>query len=273
MAFFLSTLEQVGAYTIGTLEFWGRIALMVAASVRSAVVDRWHAMRATLRVIAAQTYFTGWQAMPLVFLLASVTGATLVFYTANQTSPLGGGDVGTTLLYLLVGRELGPLITGLVVIARSGSAVASEIGNMRANGEIEALRVMAIEPLSFVVFPRLVGGVVSVVCLVVYFDLIAFASAFVTENLLSNVPFTAFAMKLVQQLETEDVLLVVLKSLLTGFTIFSVSTYQGLQVQRSPHEVPQVTTRAVVVNIVTVTLINFVLTAVALLRHFQGTQL
>jgi phospholipid/cholesterol/gamma-HCH transport system permease protein len=268
----LFTFEKWGNATFGWFAFWGDITRMVVRSFRAALWDRSHSLRSTYYVVAAQTYFTGWQAMPLICMLAFSTGALVIFYTAHPASPLGDGDVGTTLLYLLVGCELGPLITGLVVIARSGSAVATELGNMRANGETEALEVLAIDPLSYIVFPRLVAGVVSVLCLVIYFDLVAFVGAYFATGLIQPVPFTAFCTQLLQHVRAEDLFVIALKSVLMGIVIFSVSSYQGLQVRLSAHEVPQVTTRAVVVNIVAVALINFTLTGIMLWRHFQGGQ-
>ncbi len=265
-----SLLEKMGQSVLRLFEYWGNILFMIAASVRAAVFDRSHAMRETLRVIAAQTYFTGWQAMPLILVVAFATGSLITFYSANQANPLGSGDVGSSLLYLVVGRELGPLIVGFVVIARSGTAVASELGNMRANGEIDALSVMGINPLSFIVFPRLIAGVLSVVCLVLYFDFVAIAGGFLTSNLFHEIPVMVFITSFVNQVQGEDVCIVFLKAFLMGAAIFSASSYQGLQVKKSHHEVPQVTTKAVVVNIVSVTLINFVLTTVMLIRLMQG---
>ncbi len=269
----IALFERTGNRVISLLEFWGNIISMVGYSIRSAVFERSHAMRATLRVIAAQTYFTGSQAMTLIFIVAFSTGSVLVFYTANQANPLSGGNLGSALLYVIVGRELGPMITGFIVIARSGTAVASELGNMRANGETDALKVMAIDPLSFIVFPRMVAGVLSVVCLVLYFDFIALLGGFITSNFLTDIPMTTFVTNFINQVEPEDVLVVLLKGFLMGVTIFSVSSYQGLQVRKSHHEVPQVTTKAVVVNIISVTILNFLLTAVVLMRHFRGAEL
>lgn len=269
----VAALENLGNLFFGALEYTGRLIHLLVATFRSAVWGQSHSLLSLFRVLSAQIYFTGWQAMPLVFTVASVTGSLVIFYTANQANPLGTGDIGTTLLYLIVGRELGPLITGFIVIARSGTAVASEIGNMRANGEIEALQAMAIDPLSFVVFPRVFGGIISVVCLVVYFDVIAVLAAFTASVFLTGASFSSFCGALLQQVEVGDMAMVGLKSLMMGTTVFAVSSYQGLRVRKSHHEVPQVAIKAVVISIISVTLLNFILTAVLLIRHFQAGRL
>lgn len=269
----LSVLEKTGASALASLAFWGELVRLVFSATHSSLIVRWRSARATLRVVAAQTYFTGWQAMPLVCLLAFVTGCVLVFYTHGQSTPFSGGDMGSTLLYVLVWRELGPLITGLIVIARSGSAIASELGNMRANGETDALQTLAIDPLSFLVFPRLVAGLISVCCLVIYFDAVAALGAYLTTALFTPTSFTGFIAKVIKQVQLEDLVIIAIKTVLTGTVIFSVSALFGLRVGKSSHEVPQVTTKAVVTNIVIVTLLNFLLTGVLLWRHFQGAEL
>ncbi len=255
---------------LSAVEYCGHLIQLFLSASYSALVTRTRSLRATFRVVAAQIYFTGWQAIPLIFVVASVSGSLVIFYTANQVTPLGNADLGSTLLYLIVSRELGPLITGFIVIARSGTAVASEVGNMRANGEIEALQTMAIDPLSFVVFPRLLGGVVSLVCLVIYFNVFAVFAACIATVLVKGSGALSFLHVYLQQIELRDLCLVALKGLLMGLAIFSVSTYQGLQVRKSHHEVPQVTIKAVVINIIVVTVLNFLLTAALLFRGFHG---
>jgi phospholipid/cholesterol/gamma-HCH transport system permease protein len=92
----------------------------------------------------------------------------------------------------MIVREAGPLLVALVVIARSGTAVASEIGNMRANREIEALESMGINPLSFIVFPRVLGGVISVLCLAFYFNVLALVGGFLLTRFIQDMSFSFY---------------------------------------------------------------------------------
>src|SRR6202020_946151 len=89
------------------------------------------------------------------------SGSIVILQSSSNLSLLGGGDLLGDLMVAIIVREIAPLLTALIVIARSGTAVASEIGNMRVNREIEALESMGIHPLGFIVFPRLLGGMVS----------------------------------------------------------------------------------------------------------------
>lgn len=138
---------------------------------------------------------------------------------------------------------------------------------MRANREIEALESLGINPLSFIVFPRIVGGVISVVCLSMYFILIALIGGFVVTKLLQDMPFNFYVDSLTRAVASEDLGLFILKNSFSGMIIFVVSCYQGLSVQRSPTEVPIVTTQAVVKSIIYVIVFNLSVTTLFYLNQ------
>jgi phospholipid/cholesterol/gamma-HCH transport system permease protein len=172
-------------------------------------------------------------------------------------------------MVLVLVREVGPLLTALVVIARSGTAVSTEVGNMRANREIEALESMGINPLSFIVFPRILGGVISVLCLAFYFIVIAVFGGFIIARFINDIPFSFYTESVLRAFAKEDVFIFILKNSFSGMIIFVVSCYQGLSVQKSPHEVPQVTTQAVVKSIIYVTVFNMSVTALVYLNQLK----
>ncbi len=234
---------------------------MIYVAFRATILDQAQGMRTIFGVVSAQIYFTGWQAMPLISVLALASGSITILQSHSQLSLLGGSEMIGNLLIVIMVREVGPLLTALVVVARSGSAVATEVGNMRANREIEALESLGINPLSFIVFPRIVGGIVSLICLSFYFVLIALNGGFFLTRIINDMPLNFYLDSLVQALTVEDMFLFLIKTGFSGTIIFSISCYQGLQVKRSHHEVPQVTTKAVVDSIIAVTLFNMSVTA------------
>ncbi|MFN7263206.1 MAG: MlaE family ABC transporter permease, partial [Pseudobdellovibrionaceae bacterium] len=245
-----SGVDHVGRTVIKNIEYTLRVLLMVYLSLRATVVDQTQGLRTIFSVVSSQIYFTGFQALPLISVLAVAAGGIVVLQSASQLSLLGGTDLLGNLLVVIIVRELGPLMTALVVIARSGTAVASEVGNMRANREIEALEVLGINPLSYIVFPRLVGGVLSVLCLSFYFTLIALGAGFAVTWLMNEMPLSFYLNSLAQAVAFEDIWLFLVKNTFSGIIIFVVSCYQGLSVKRSPTEVPVVTTQAVVKSII-----------------------
>jgi phospholipid/cholesterol/gamma-HCH transport system permease protein len=269
MQIVFSYLDNLGRRITSNLEYTARVLLMVYLAFRAAFLDQAQGLRTVFSVVSAQIYFTGWQAMPLISVLALASGAITIIQSSSQLSLLGGSEMIGNLLVVIVVREIGPLLTALVVIARSGTAVSTEVGNMRANREIEALESMGINPMSFIVFPRILGGVVSVVCLCFYFIVISLIGGFFISSLIHEMPFNFYLDSLIRALAVEDMFLFLVKSAFGGMIIFVVSCYQGLLVKRSPHEVPQVTTKAVVDSIIYVTVFNMSVTALFYLKQLM----
>ncbi len=267
--FFLHQIDDLGARVVGVVRYTLQVFQMVYLSLRAAMFDQAQGFRTIVSVVSAQIYFTGWQAMPLITVLALATGSIVIMQSSANLSLLGGAQAIGNLLVVIIVRELGPLVTALIVIARSGTAVASEVGNMRVNREIEALEVLGIHPLSYIVFPRIMGGVISVVCLAFYFNAIALLGGFFVTRLVNDMPFAFYADSLARAFAAEDVWLFLLKNGFSGVIIFVVSCYQGMLVQQSAHEVPQVTTKAVVNSVIYVTTFNMTVTTLFYLQQLM----
>jgi len=265
----LNQVDRWGLSLVNSVIYTVHVLRMIYLSIRAAVYDQAQGLRTVFSVVSAQIYFTGWQALPLISVLALASGSIVIMQSQAQLSLLGGGNMIGNLLVMIIVREISPLLTALIVIARSGTAVASELGNMRVNREIEALETMGINPLSYVVFPRLVGGIISVVCLAFYFIVIALIGGFLVTRFVDSTPFSFYADSLANAFAAEDVILFLLKNLFSGAIIFTVSSYQGMLVQQSPHEVPQVTTKAVVNSVVYVTVFNLIVTTFFYLNELR----
>lgn len=269
MQLFWNYVDSIGRRITTNLEYTAKVILMVYLSLRATFFDQAQGIRTIISVVSAQIYFTGWQAMPLISVLSLASGTIVLLQASSNLSLLGGTEMIGNLLVAIIFREVAPLLTALVVIARSGTAVASEIGNMRANREIEALESMGINPLSYIVFPRIVGGVISVICLSFYFAAISILGGYLLTRMIHEIPFAFFVDSLVRAFAAEDMFMFIIKTGFGGMIIFVVSCYQGLLVKRSPHEVPQVTTKAVVDSIIYVTVFNMSLTALFYLNQLM----
>lgn len=266
---FWSHIDALGRKVINIVLYTLHVLRMVYLSFRATLLDQAQGFRTIFAVVSAQIYFTGWQAMPLITVLALATGGITIIQSATQLSLLGSAEMVGNLMVMIIVRELGPLITALVVIARSGTAVASEVGSMRVNREIEALESLGINPLSYIVFPRILGGVISVLCLAFYFNAIALIGGFLVTRLINDMPFVFYTDSLARAFAIEDVYLFILKNGFSGMIIFVVSCYQGMLVQQSPHEVPQVTTKAVVNSIIYCVLFNLAATTLFYLNQLM----
>lgn len=257
---FADSLQRLGQSVLGPIEYTLEVFLMIYRAFRAALVDQSQGFRTLYGVISAQIYFTGWQALPIITVLALASGTVVIMQASANLALLGGGDMIGNLMIMIIFREVAPLLTALFVIARSGTAVASEIGNMRVNREIEALEVMGIDPLSFIVFPRLVGGIISVMCLAIYFVVIAIVGGFLITRLTNDMPFSFYADSIANAFTRADVFIFLIKNCFGGAIIFINCCYKGLLVQQSPTEVPQATTHAVVNSVISVVVFNLTMT-------------
>lgn len=270
MVSLLAQIDSLGRMFTKNVEYTIRIFMMGYLSLRATILDKAQGFRQIVGVISAQIYFTGFQALPLVSVLALGVGGIMILQSMSNLSLLGGTQMIGNFLIVMVLREAGPLMVALVVIARSGTAVASEVGNMRANREIEALESLGINPLSYIVFPRVVGGILSVLGLAFYFNFIALIGGFLATRFFHEMPLSFYVDSLMRAFAQEDVLIFLLKNSFSGLIIFVVSCYQGLSVKRSPHEVPQKTTQAVVDSIIFVVMFNLMVTALFYLNQLRS---
>lgn len=262
MRYVLKQIDSLGRSVTSNLEYTAQVLMMVYLSFRAAIYDQAQGLRTVISVISMQIYFTGWQALPLITVLALASGGLVILQSSANFSIFGGTEMIGKFLIALIVRELSPVVVALVVIARSGTAVASEIGNMRANREIEALESLGINPYSFIVFPRILGGLISVLCLGFYFNFVALMGGFFITKVLNDMSFTFFFDSLVRAVAIEDAFMFLFKNSFSGVIIFVVSCYQGLLVKRSPTEVPIVTTQAVVNSIIYVTVFNLTVSGI-----------
>ena len=240
----------MGRYFVVQIEHQLRlIAFFIETIINSIAGLKYRGPRAIIKVIATQVYFTGWQAFWMIAILAFIISAGFVIIMHNSMFGFGQLLVTVKVFYTVVVRELGPLITALIVIARSGTAVAIELGNMKVNREIDALISMGINPLDFVVLPRLLGGILSLIALNIYFLLFALIGILVILVNVKNYPVSIVYHQMAMNISLSDFFIILAKSFLAGLIIFTVACYQGLSAQRSPTEVPVVTTQAVVQSI------------------------
>lgn len=213
------------------------------------------------RVILTQILYSGVQAVTLIGVIACLIGATIVIQT-TLIVPSADGEVLGRILVAIVVRELAPLITAIIVAGRSGTAMATELGNMKVNSEILALKALGIDPPRFIVLPRLVASVVSVLSLMVYFSCIALLSAFVLAVQTAGVTFSSLKAGVAGGLLAYDMGLFLAKGVGLGTLVGWLSCHFGLQVKSSPTEVPRQASRAVVASLSTCVAYNAALTAV-----------
>lgn len=254
-------LSEIGARFWAMPEALGRGANLLGRVLASAFRlvtgrDGFSAAIASKRVLLAQVWFTGVQALALIcgagLLLAAVMMgvgyATIAGWGAHRD--FGG------LMRLVVLNEFGPLLTALIVIGRSGTAVTTELAGMRLNREIDALEVHGVNVLGYLAAPRLFGVALANLCLTLFLVLSAYAGCVLLAPFVSLTSFEIFVRDLGNAVFPRDVARLVTKGVLFGLAIPIVTVYHGLTLKQDINEIPRAATRAVVGAMVFVFLLD-----------------
>jgi len=213
----------------------------------------------SFKQIVSQVLFTGVEAFWLVGVIGLLCGITIIIQAMTNMPKFGVGEYFGNILIIVVIRELGPFFTSLVVVGRSGSALAVFIGNMRVSKELSALEVMGIDPVHFIVMPAFVAMVISMVCLSVYFDIIAIIGGYFIAQVKVSIPFRYFMSTVLGALHPWDIIESVFKNVMFGAITALVSCHYGLAVTNT-RELPQAALRSVVSCKIVTLLINILIT-------------
>jgi phospholipid/cholesterol/gamma-HCH transport system permease protein len=255
----VAAIGRSGARQLSVLGGLARFVLhAVQAATRLTRAGRW----VMLRVLINQIRFTALQAIALVTFLAAILAFLVISQSIRQLGRFGAVNNLGTIMVVAVIRELGPLLTALIVVSRSGTAIAAEMATNRVMGEVMALEAMGIDPYIYLVLPRLLGAIVSVTTLMVLFDAVALTSGFVAAatNGMSLQRYTAIVLR---TLSAKDVWLTLAKGVFFGAAVAVFCSYHGLAVKAGPTEIPQAVTRGVVATIVAIFILSALFVAIA----------
>jgi phospholipid/cholesterol/gamma-HCH transport system permease protein len=251
-----------GEKILNALNYLADLYSLVHRSIISLPLIKKHDRQVAVQVILRQIIFTGIDAIPVISSIALMLGAIVIIQSVTQLPKVGGDEFIGKILVLVVIRELGPILTVFVVIGRSGSAIPTELGNMKINSEIEALEVMGIDLIRYIVMPRILGFVVSTVALVIYFDVVAIIGGFFISKMSITTYFLDFLIIIIKSLTFTDISISAVKGMVFGLTVAVVGCYHGLSVQRSITEVPQQTTKAIINSIIICFILNSLITII-----------
>ncbi len=243
---------------------WGKYLVGISAllyrSLKAFFTSQKEGQKVVTDVIFRQILFTGVEALPVISFVALLLGVIVIVQSIAQFTKFGAEDYLGQVLVMVIIRELGPLLTAIIVIGRSATAIAIELGNMIVDHEMEALKVMGVDPLRFIVAPRLIGVIITVICLTIYFCLVALIGGFIVSRFVLVLPFGVFIETLLSAITLNDIFVCLLKSAIFGLLIALICIFHGLSVKVSSTEVPQVTTKAVVSSIFFCFTLNSVIT-------------
>jgi phospholipid/cholesterol/gamma-HCH transport system permease protein len=244
-------LSQVGA--LARFGFGGARAALALPRAGRAVV---------LRVTLNQIRFTAVHAIGLIVLLSGILSFLVISQAVRELGQIGATGLIGTLMVVAIVRELGPLITALAIVGRSGTAIAAELATNKVMGEVRALEGMGIDPRQYLVLPRFIGAVMSVFALLVVFDIVAIFAGFAAASF-NGMTGTRYTQIVLQSLSPGDVWLTVAKALTFGCIVGILPSYFGISVRRAATEVPIAVSRATVASIVGVFICSALFVAIS----------
>jgi phospholipid/cholesterol/gamma-HCH transport system permease protein len=247
-------LDRFGRATVGFFEYAGGLTLLSAESL---------GFMARLRIRVAETIsqcaLLGVQSAIIVMLTSLFTGMVISLESAQQAVAYGFANlVGGAVAYASV-RELGPMLTAVVVAGRVGAAIAAELGSMVVTEQIEALRSMGLEPSRFLVVPRLTALLLMLPLLTIFADVVSILGGMWVAQVYAHIPYDSFVSSVRQSIDFSDVIKGILKSFVFAAIIAMVGAYQGLSTRGGAAGVGQSTTGSVVLAMILIFIANFVL--------------
>lgn len=250
-------IRWVGSRTLAGIAAIGGLARFLGEALRCCLGKPLPA-----RLFLRQLTNVGVESIPVVLVTGAFTGMVLALQTASAFRLFGAENLVASVVSLSMVRELGPVLTGLMVAGRVGSAMAAELGTMRVTEQIDALHTLATNPMHYLVVPRIWAATISLPCLVVLSMLIGvLGGRLVATSVLGTSP-VVYDQRAIQFLSPGDLGVGLLKAALFGLLLALVGCYQGFNVRGGAREVGFAVNRAVVWGIGGILGVNYLVTAV-----------
>jgi len=264
-------LEQVGQAAIIRVEDAGALTLQFWSVVRKLprvlpVVGS----RRRWRSAVEQMLAIGASALPMSGIMALCTGFILALQSASELRRFGAVDFVVDLVVIGFTRELGPLITALSVSGRSASAISAEIGTMVVTEEIDALRVMGVDPVEFTLAPKYLAALITLPCLTVLSTLCGIFAGYVFLAFSMDMNLRIYLQAVAEAVVLRDVAFMLVKSLVFATIIIHVGCLEGMRVRGGPEAVGHSTTAAVVKSTFLVIVADLVGTAIFYLMGWSS---
>lgn len=236
----------------------GRVSLFIFSALVG-IKDIFSKNKLVKRNFVEQMYYFGVKSFPMVFIVSLFTGMVLVIQTAPEFKKFGAeGFVGGAMSLAII-RELGPTLTAVIIAGRVGSAITAELGSMKVTEQVAALKVMAVNPIRYLVSPRLLSGLLMLPILTIFADVIGTAGGYIIGVVQMDMASGTYMDNIEVLLRSKDIWGSILKSFFFGAVITIVSCYKGMSVEGGAEDVGKATTDSVVQSIVYILIVNFIL--------------
>jgi phospholipid/cholesterol/gamma-HCH transport system permease protein len=250
----------IGKRTLSVIKTIHDVATLLNGITYWTVISPLGGKRIRFRAALSEVVKTGYNAIPIVTVIAFFVGIILALQSAYQLRKFGAIIYVANLLGVSITRELGPIITAIIVAGRSGSAFAAEIGSMKASEEVDALTTMGINPIRFLVVPKLFALMIMQPSLTAIFDIVGIGGGFFLSVSLLEINPHRYYLQTLNALLVKDFITGLVKAWAFGVVITCVGAYHGFKVEAGAEEVGLRTTASVVSSIFLVIFFDFFFT-------------
>ncbi len=248
--------EYIGNWAIKTLEEMGQIGSLFMNFLYWAVRPPFR-----FRLLFKQMELVGVNSAIVVLLTGTFTGAVLALQGYHALSKAGMESLVGAGVALSMARELGPVLTGLMVTGRVGSSMAAEIGTMRVTEQIDAMHTMAVEPVKYLVVPRILAATIMLPILTVISDYVGVLGGYFVGVHLLDINAGIFKSKIYEMVEFDDIYNGLIKALVFGLILSTIGCYKGFYTSGGAAGVGRATTQSVVLASVTILISDYMLTS------------
>lgn len=252
----INLLATLGRYSVSVLQEFGRSFLFAISAIFHCFSPPFFGKEWYKQLIAV-----GFYCLPIVGLTAIFAGMVLALQTYIGCSRFNAESAVASVVVVGLTRELGPLLAGLMVTGRMSSSIAAEIGSMRVTEQIDALRMLRVNPFKFLVVPRIISGVTMLPFLVVVADIVGILGGFIIATSVLDFSAGSYIQQTLRSMEMIDVISGLVKASVFGFVLTCFGCYEGFYSDVGARGVGNATTNAVVSSSICILVLNYLLTA------------
>ena len=252
----LGLFDFIGVWILRFLEESGRVMILFLKTVHFILRPPFD-----IRNLLKQIEYVGVKSIPVVLITGGFTGMVMALQSYTGFKRFNAEAFVGTVVALSMTRELGPVLAGLMVSGRVGSAMAAELGTMQVTEQIDALYTLAINPIKYLVVPRFLASLIVMPILTAFADVVGILGGYLISVLLLGTNPTIYVRRTYDYLDLEDVYIGLLKACIFGMIIATIGCYQGINTRGGAEGVGKATTNAVVISSLLILVANYFVTA------------
>jgi phospholipid/cholesterol/gamma-HCH transport system permease protein len=250
-------LATLGRKVLSSISFVGRLSWFTAETIYASFSRPFF-----IKEIATQMFKIAFLSLPIVALTALFTGMVLALQTYTGFNRFSASGALATVVVLSITRELGPVLTGLMIAGRIGASMAAELGTMNVSDQLDAMKTLHVDSRHYLIAPRFIACIVGVPILVLIADVIGVWGGYFVSTVYLDFNASHYLDQTYQYLQINDVLFGLIKAFFFGAAISLIGCYCGYNASRGAEGVGLATTQSVVASSISIFVLNYILTAI-----------